>query len=505
MTETVSPESLQPDASLLGRVVRGGAWMTTGEGAARLLPMLRNIVLLRFLDPTQFGLWWAISSVVVGAQVFTDTGVTAAVIQKPQGTRAEYLSTAWLIQALRGVVLAALTLVVAPGAAWFFDNEELVRPLQLMAVLFLVGGLASPKVLLFTRDLDFKKLVILQQLSAVASLVVALVLGIAWRNVWALVLAEIVREVVFVGAGYAVAPFRPTLKFFDHVVRELWQFGKHVYLANVCLFLLLQGDYLVVGRMLGVGPLGNYRFGWHLAHLPGMTAGAMVGRVSFPAYARMQDNRSRLAGAYLRVLGLTACYAWPAAVGLAFLAPVIPQYGGEKWASAVTPMQIMCVAGLVQALNATGGSLFLGTGRPDLLSRVALFNLLLMGVLIFPLTYFFGIVGTAWSIVLSQVPTAVVVLEVVRRQLKMRWGEILRVSVAPVPATAGMTLMLLGLWLLKLDWRIYTVLAVAAGVVVYGVLLYLTADRQIRQFRHAMQEGLRPEDADKGEDNHPGL
>ncbi len=482
------------EGSLLGRVVRGGAWTGAGSVLTVLLPMLRNLILIKgFLDPDDFGLWMIIWVVVSAANVFSATSMGTAIIQKPEGTRNEYLQTAWLIEALRGLVLAVLTFAAATLVGGYYRRPELVGPFRCMAVVFLLSGLASPRVLLLTKQMKFKRLVMLEQISMAASVTVAIVLGVLWRDVWALVVAELVRVTVLVALGYVVAPFKPGFTISVRAAKDLWAYGKHIYASNICLFLLLQGDCLVVGRMLSAqgARLGNYWQGRQMAQLPAMMVAGLVSRVSFPAYAKMQDNRERTANAYLRVMMFTACYAWPAVLGLACLAPVLPQYAGPKWDSLVLPMQILCVATLVKTLNSTAGALFMGIGRPELLTRLAAVNLLLLAVLLFPLVAAYGIVGAAWAVSISQVLIWPIVFWLVRRTLQMRWSRLLSAMFAPLPAALVMTVLVLLLRLVGLHWLIYSALAVSCGAACYVGVLWLTAREHVKELKRAAREGLR--------------
>ena len=99
--------------------MRGGAWTGAGKALGALLPMLRNLILMRgFLDPDDFWLWGAMWVVVLAAYQFTGFGIGAALIQKPEGSRDEYLQTAWLIETVRGLLLAVLTFAGASLVAW---------------------------------------------------------------------------------------------------------------------------------------------------------------------------------------------------------------------------------------------------------------------------------------------------------------------------------------------------------------------------------------------------
>ena len=69
--------------------------------------------------------------------------------------------------------------------------------------------------------------------------------------------------------------------------------------------------------------------------------------------------------------------ALPLTVFLVLAAPeLVVGLLGTKWAAAIRPLQILAIAGFLRAIAATGGPVFMGTGRPHMdfwmnLGRVA--------------------------------------------------------------------------------------------------------------------------------------
>src|SRR4051794_25240348 len=110
-------------ASLRDQVVRGGVWLVIGDVVGQGAGLLRALILSRLLAPHDFGLFGIALLVQRLVEVFTDTGITTALIQK-RGDVSDYLNTAWTVQALRGVGICVLLILTAPYAGKFFNNAE---------------------------------------------------------------------------------------------------------------------------------------------------------------------------------------------------------------------------------------------------------------------------------------------------------------------------------------------------------------------------------------------
>jgi O-antigen/teichoic acid export membrane protein len=142
--------------NLSPKVIRSGFWSLGGNWIARGLGLIKMIILARLLSPIEFGiLGLAILSINV-LNVFSETGIEPALIQKKRIDRAE-LDTAWTIGLIRGLVLFCILFMSSGWFASFFGNSTLEPVLKLMAVGFIIGGFVNIGLIFFQKELSFKK------------------------------------------------------------------------------------------------------------------------------------------------------------------------------------------------------------------------------------------------------------------------------------------------------------------------------------------------------------
>jgi teichuronic acid exporter len=120
---------------------------------------------------------------------------------------------------------------------------------------------------------------------------------------------------------------------------------------------------LVVGRYLGKDAVGLVNWAWALGSTP-MIVSAVLNRVAFPAYCRLQEDPAGFAeylNTSLRRLSAALCLLIPLAV---FAVPVaVPLFFGARWVPAVPLVQwfsmeciiITLIGLLATAQNAGGG------------------------------------------------------------------------------------------------------------------------------------------------------
>ena len=136
--------------------------------------------------------------------------------------------------------------------------------------------------------------------------------------------------------------------------------------------------------------------------MPATEIAHVISQVTFPAYAKIQDDVPRIREAYLRVLQLTAFLSFPVAGLIFVLAPDFTRiFLGEKWMPMVPAMQVLACAGLARSIAATTGPLFYGRGIPKEDTTWQMIRLLVMALLIYPCTIQWGIVGTSLVVLAS--------------------------------------------------------------------------------------------------------
>lgn len=468
----------RPQRSLQQAVVSSGFWLFGLRLSERLLGLARMVVLARLLAPNDFGLFGIALLALSVLESLSSTGFNEAIIHR-QGRAEEYLGTAWTVHMARGFVLAAAMFAAAPLVAAFFAepaSEVLLRALSINLVL---SGLTNISVVVFQKELDFRKLAYMGACGALVDVVVSIVAAVALRNAWALVYGVLAGNVVRLVLSFVIAPLvRPRFQLARF--KELAGFGGWVWGANLLHFLANQGDDVVVGRMLGAPALGLYRMAFAYAGLPATEITHVVSRVTFPAYAKLSGDLPALRRGHLRAVQATALVSAPLAVGIAVMAPSFVRLILEPaWEPMVVPLQILAAWGLIRSISATTGPLFQGLGRPDIITRLVLLKLLTLLAVIFPLTARFGLAGTSLAVGLSAAVSYPLAAVAVVRMLQCSGWEYVRTWLFPVVAAAAMGAALLLFHARQgADFGLPVFFAsIAAGAIIYAGLALLVGPR----------------------------
>lgn len=457
------------------RVARGGAWLFGARAVEQAVRWARLIVLARLLAPQDFGLMGVALLTMSTLQTFTESGFHVALVRRREAIR-DHLNTAWTIAVIRGAALFVVLTAAAPSIAGFFNAPGARWIIQALGISLLIQGLFNSATVYFQRELQFRKQVAFQLSGAVADGVVAVIAAVVLRNAWALVLGFVAGDVVRLCASYLIADHRPRFELDRRKLRELWGFGKWLTGSSILVFLSTQGDDILVGKWLGTSMLAFYQLAYRISNLPATEFSRLVATVTLPAMAKLQDHPERLRRAYLQVLQFTAAFAFPVSGLLFILAPEFTSLVlGRKWLPMVTTMQVLAVCGMFRAIAAPG-PLFLAVGRPELRARLQLIGLIVMLLTIVPLTYLWGIAGTAVAATLRVAVSKTLAVAWAMRETRSRAVSAVRALLAPFVAAAAAVL---AVHLIQNYLLPVTTLWVLIGMAVLGAAAYLVIARTL--------------------------
>ena len=165
------------------RVLRGAGWTALGFGASQIIRFGSNLILTRLLFPEAFGLMALITVFMVGLAMFSDIGLSPAILQDQRGDDPNFLNTVWTIQVIRGVCLWLGTCIIALPVAAFYGEPMLAQLLPAAGLTLLVSGLNPTRLDTANRHLMLGRVVLIDLLSQVIGIVVVVLLAWSMRSV----------------------------------------------------------------------------------------------------------------------------------------------------------------------------------------------------------------------------------------------------------------------------------------------------------------------------------
>jgi len=171
------------------------AWLTLGHLVAALGGFLSLIVLARVLAPEDFGLFGLALIIIIVPESLIGGQLQEVLIQSRNITK-RHISTMLGISAVLGLIATIVLFFAAPLFAGLFDVPELKDLLPVMAIILVVAGVTSTAAALMIRDMDFKRITVIDIASALIAALVGVAYALLYQSVWALVWMELSRRLV---------------------------------------------------------------------------------------------------------------------------------------------------------------------------------------------------------------------------------------------------------------------------------------------------------------------
>jgi len=349
-------ESQTPESGLGKRAVAAAQWRIASMAFQIVLAFPAGILLARLLLPADFGLAGLCVIVVGFITLASDLGVGSAIIQRRELTE-RHLRASLTGTFLLGVSIAGLLALAAPLIGQFVRNSELVSLLRLQSLIFVTTGCDTVARSILQRRLDFRRLYIIDITSyALGGLLVSIGCALAGLGVWSLVIGTLSQAAVSCAMSMTAAkvPLRPLLA--RRELGELLAFGVGVSANNLVNYVGRNGDNFFIGRLLGPTILGYYSRAFNLMMMPLNYVTGAFSAILVPTFAEIQHQRERIGSGFLMTVQLAAIIVLPVATGMIVAAPhLILGLYGDRWAGAIRPLQVLCVAALPKAVMSLAG------------------------------------------------------------------------------------------------------------------------------------------------------
>lgn len=457
--------------------IRGIRWTGSSQVITGALQFAQIAILAHWLTPTDFGLMATILLALQFISTFADAGVSMGIIQAKELSDTQRSTLYWLHNGI-AFMAAVLLYLIAPWISTALAEPSLSSLLQISAIMIPITAISTQFRVILHRNLDFKLVAIQEVVSMALYLVISLWMALLGYGVWSLLVGYIIAN----GLGHAwifiagIRSWHPKAVFDVFGLWPVLRFGFFHSGEKIILFLSTKADQLVVTSLLGIYALGIYNMALNLVIYPIQRINQAVSQVTFPLFARQQEDAQALRNGYMNVLKTVTLINAPLMAGIMVTAPLfIPLLIGPQWTESIMLTQVLAMYAYQRSTGAPSGSLLMAVGRTDMSFGWNIFALLATLPVIYLGASLYGMSGLAWSFVSLHLVLGVVF-----------YWKVIRPVIGPVGADYLMTLFkplmyasMMGFLVRILDRLIHINpvlelgLLVFVGITSYSALLFL--------------------------------
>lgn len=399
-------------------------WNYISFGLGKFLTLISTAILARLLTTNDYGLVGFATLTIGYLTVLKDLGLGAALIHQRDNVK-DASNTVFTLNLLLGILLTAVTFLIAPWVASYFQ-EPLVTPmLRVLGFTFILNALGATHIVLMQRDLAFNRKLVPDFGRSLVKGLASIGFALVGLGAWSLIVGQLAGVVIASLLAWVVYRWRPRLTIDPAIARKLLGYGTSILGLGILSVIASNADYLIVGRYLGASALGIYTLAYRLPELLVLQILWVVAGAVFPAYATMQNKPHLLRQGFLLTIRYVEILSIPLCLGLILTAdPLVRIAFGPQWLEAIPIVRILALFVLVSSIGFNAGDVYKANGRPDILVKMSIMTIpfLLLGLWYGSLLY--GLIGVAIAHLLMSLVNTTINLFIATRMVHVSWRDI---------------------------------------------------------------------------------
>ncbi|MBE9095577.1 oligosaccharide flippase family protein [Tychonema sp. LEGE 07203] len=391
--------------------LKGAFWTLASYGSSQIIRFGSNLILTRLLLPELFGLVGLAYVFITGVNLFTDIGLGPSIIQNKRGEEPEFFNTAWTMQVIRSLFVWLCLILITWPVANFYEEPRLLWLLPCISINTLIGGFKSTSVSTLERKMSVKEVVLFELGIQIFSTAVMIVWAFFNPSIWAIIVGGFTGAVTeLVWSHFLIRGQSNRFAWDKEAAKEIFSYGKWIFLSTMLFFLCSQADRLVLGKIFTLTTLGIYGIAFTLGDMPRQVIIALGGRVIFPSISMLADlPREELRAKIIKNRNLILI---PLALGLAIFVSfgdqLILTLYRKEYIAASWMMPILALGIWHTTLHNLMGSCLLAVGKSQYsaMGNLVTFLSITIGI---PIGYhFMGNLGAVIAVAVGDIPTYLV-------------------------------------------------------------------------------------------------
>ena len=164
----------------------------------------------RLIAPADFGLVAIVAIFTTFLNVFVDSGLGSALIQKENADNIDF-STVFFFNIVVSLLLYIILYISTPFISSFYDNTQLTPLLRVASFSLVITGFRSTQETFVTRNLLFKKHFTAVFIAAICSAVIGSMLAYLGYGAWGIVFQQLCNTSISTIVLWYLIPWRPKL------------------------------------------------------------------------------------------------------------------------------------------------------------------------------------------------------------------------------------------------------------------------------------------------------
>lgn len=319
-------------------------WQVSGQFGYLIISLIGNIVLARLLEVYEFGIIGILLFFVSLFKVFSESGLSGALIRKGQPTDVEY-STIFIFNLIVSLCCYILLFFAAPFIADFYENEKLVLYLRIIGIVLIINGFQFTQYTRLIVQLQYKRISLYAIIAVAFATIFGIILAVLDYGVWSLIAMQILNVLFLTIIYWYKEGGYQKMVFSRDSFLSMYKFGMYTTLSSILNTAFENSYQLILGKYFSITTTGFYYQGKKLQEIPiGIIKSATTG-VVFSTLSKARENQEEFSKIYTSIVVAFTVLVGCICLNLyLFSKEVVLILYGEKWIEATFFIKLLSIA-----------------------------------------------------------------------------------------------------------------------------------------------------------------
>lgn len=320
------------------QIKNAAKWSIITEIAAKLITPISSMVLARLLTPEVFGIVATLTMIISFAELFTDAGFQKYLIQhefKNDEDRIQSTNVAFWSNFIMSLAIWAIIVFFCEPLAVMVGNPGLGFAIAIACVSIPLASFSSIQIALYKRDFDFKALFKVRIVGILIPIIVTIPLALILKNFWAIVLGNIVKDIVNTVLLTYYSKWKPSLYYSCKKLKEMVSFTFWTMVETLSIWGANYFDVFIVSVYLSTFYLGIYKTSMITVTQISSLITSTLTPVIFSTLSRLQNDKASFNSMFFLFQKIVGFNVFPLGIYFLFYSDFITAILlGDQWGEA---------------------------------------------------------------------------------------------------------------------------------------------------------------------------
>ncbi|MFA6677570.1 MAG: lipopolysaccharide biosynthesis protein [Bacteroidales bacterium] len=376
-------------SSVKKQLISGITYSAIAKYSGIIISLVVTAILARHIDPSNFGMVAIATVIITFFGIFGDLGISPAIVQNKDLSKSElsdiFSFTLWI-----GILIASLFFLFSWSVAKYYDSDILGLICKILSVILLANALNIVPNAILMKNKEFRFIAIRTLLIQLFAGLISVIAALNGAGLYALLINPVFSSVAIFIFSYYKYPQRLKMTWGFKSISKIFTFSFYQFWFNIINFFSRNLDKLLIGKYMGMTPLGYYEKSYRLMMLPLQNITFVITPVMHPVLSQFQDDLKHLSWSYLRIVKILAFIGTTLSVFLFFSSKeIVLLIFGDQWVQSVPIFRILSMTVGLQIVSSTAGAIFQAANNTrhlfisGCLSALVMISGILSGIFIF--------------------------------------------------------------------------------------------------------------------------